>query len=371
MRLCRAEEKDSEKLKEFFSEQKVPGVITYSVDRHGSFFDKYRLQSDDFVTFMMVDHNEQIQGVATLVFRKARLNQVEQVVAYAMDLRITKSRKAVMLWTQLFLDAFYQEAKERESIYTFSVIERTESAAYNALIRPRQSRRKLPRYYLFRQFYAVSIHGKWPLLGEEPITSLTIRNADINDAEEIHSYLEAQKEGKTLSFPLSFEEFIHRIKNWRGLDWSDFIIAKDADGNICGCVAPWESEHIQTYKIHEYSGRSHLLYQGLIYASLLGFANKLPSVGDAIEPVILTHLAADNPDIFHALLENCYQKLNDRQFLLYGTFKGDYNLRPPRSYIFAQIPYGLYSVLRPQQNFPDFLRPNPWSPAPDLELAEI
>ncbi len=370
MRLIVAQESDSERLKKFFSEQQVPGVVTYQVERHGSFFDKYRMQSDDFVTFMLIDRQDQIQGTATSVFRKGVLNGVEQNIAYAMDLRISKSRKAVMQWANLFLDNFDIELKNRNCLYTFSAIERTESQAYNALIRPRHSRRKLPRYYLYRQLYAVSIHGSWPL-APDPLVSLKIENGSKASSQEIYDYIENKKKDKSIFFPLTYDQFDARLKKWRGLDWTDFIIARDSKNNICGCLAPWDSSHIQSLKVLEYSGRSHLLYQGLEFARVFRLGNRLPHLGDNLPAVYLTHLEVDNPDIFYTLLCEAQDRLEDNQFLLYGAFKGDYTLRPPRSQIFAQIPYGLYSVLRPQQKFPDFLRPNPWIPPPNLDLAEL
>ena len=102
MNLVYATEADSDRLIAYFKSIAVPGLVDLSVERQHSFFDQYRLQSDDFDTLMLLDEHHEIQGIASFVYRQALLNHQERRVAYATDLRISPTRKALRGWAQYF-----------------------------------------------------------------------------------------------------------------------------------------------------------------------------------------------------------------------------------------------------------------------------
>lgn len=162
MRLCVAEEIDSAKLKEYFALSPQQGPIDLRAQRMGSFFDKYKLYSKDYVTYFLVDDEDQIQGLASITFAPGFINGKEEIIGYATDLRISSSRKAILSWSQHFLPILEKERAKRNCRYVFSVVARSQKTASNAFLRPRSNRRQLPRYHLYRKFSVIGIHGRMP-----------------------------------------------------------------------------------------------------------------------------------------------------------------------------------------------------------------
>ena len=96
--LVEATEKDSDELKKYFSEAILPGPVDLSIHRQGSFFDQYRLRSDNFHTFTLRGPNGEIEGMASMMFSPMFINGEEQMVGYATDLRISPTRRAILGW---------------------------------------------------------------------------------------------------------------------------------------------------------------------------------------------------------------------------------------------------------------------------------
>src|SRR5574340_155085 len=101
MRLVRATAADNDRLCEFFGASHVPGDVDLRLERE-DFFLPYRAQTDDFATYLLVNPEEQIEAMATLLFRPGYLGEEKQSIGYATDLRVANSRRAIMGWAQHF-----------------------------------------------------------------------------------------------------------------------------------------------------------------------------------------------------------------------------------------------------------------------------
>jgi hypothetical protein len=60
-----------------------------------------------------------------------------------------------------------------------------------------------------------------------------------------------------------------------------------------------------------------------------------------------------------------------KESLLYSYFEGDLMMQPPQSFISAEVPFGYYSILSPNDPAPNFLKPSLRQPAPVFEPAFI
>lgn len=369
MKVVVALESDSDRIKLFFREQKVEGVLDYTIERTNSFFAKYKLISDDYITFLL-ENDGVIEGVASLVFAPYIINQKPTTLAYALDLRVAPTREAIVTWAPLFLEAFERACEVRNCDYIFSSVERYENQAYNALIRPQRSRRRLPRYYLFWKMYFVNIHGIWPWAPTPP-RALTIRSAELSDLSEISAYLNSKQQHKVIASLWAPERLLWQLANWPNFKISDLILARNHRGQIVGCLSSWDPSAIQQYRVISYKGQAETLFQGLYYGKFLGLTRPLPKPGELLNVKYLNHLQFDNPDIFSSLLQEAWIRADKNQFLSYNCFRGDYSARPPKHFISSRIPYGFYSILPPEKELPDFLRPNPWNSPPDFEIATL
>ena len=101
-------------------------------------------------------------------------------------------RKAIIHWTKHYLPALEQAKQEFDVNYFFSAVPKLQTQAFNAFVRPRSNKRQLPRYYLFRNYEAVNIHGRLPFT-LQPLKSVNIRNAQSSDLEALSEFIASKK----------------------------------------------------------------------------------------------------------------------------------------------------------------------------------
>ncbi len=368
-----AKESDNAKILEFFNKQSflTGPPVDITINRKNSFFDKYKLQSEDFDTFIMEDRRGEIHGVATLLYRDALIQGTPTLIGYGTDLRVSANRQATLQWPELFFPAFKDSLEKRNCKLTFSVINFSQIQAMNALIRPRAQRRDIPRYYLIRKFDLVSLHGRTPFLQGNPLNTVKIFEGTPNDLEPLVEYLKKKTESHLFAFPYSIEFMENRFKKWKGLSIEKFLIAKDVHGNIVGCCAPWSNAHLQTLDVTKYSdlGESFHLLSRLI--SIVRMGKALPASGQPLKLSYLTHLNCDNPDIFRRLLKSALKRSPRDEFLVYVNFDRDAATLPPPVFISSTLRFAMYSVLAPETPLPSYLQPSPFSPPPELEAVLI
>ena len=370
MKLQVATEADSERLKEFFSRAILPGAVDLSFDRQGSFFAQYKMLGDQARTLIMLNEQDQIEGMASLLFSRGKIGGEEQNFAYATDLRIAQNRTAILHWSQLFLPELERLRQEHSCRFVFSSIEQYENQAYNALIRPQHARRKIPRYFLLRQFLVVSVHG-WRLGAPKPLPSIRVEAATANDLERLCQFLNEKAEMRPLARIYSSATFLQYLNRWPGLSLGDFLIAKGPHGEWLGVTAPWSPKQVQTYRAHRYHGFAATLYTSLKLGSWLRMVRPLPEPGEPFSVRYLSHLRANSPEVFLALLRAAEKRLARGELMTYVHFRGDLNLLPPEGIITSALPYGFYTVMPPQADLPDFLEPNVLPLPPDFEAAFI
>lgn len=365
MRIVRANQSDNDRCRDFFASATLPGDVDLRLERE-DFFRPYKIQGDDHSTYLLLNDSDEIEAMATLVFRSGWLGGESQTIGYATDLRVSPSRRAILNWAQHFLPILDSEKKKRDCKYVFTVVAQLQRQAYNAFIRPRLTRRNLPRYHLFRKFRMVSIHGLLPW-APRPLKTILFRHGAASDLELICQYLAKRKSRAVLHYTPSSELVFQQLMRWPGLNASDFILAFDFHRNLVGCVAPWDSDRLQKTFAVDYHRRAKVLHDSLKAAALLGLAKRLPKAGRALHFSYLTHFEADNPDIFYGLLHSAYRTTNS-QFVMYPHFEGDLAFTPPRSMISANIKAGLYCIQEPSQLSPDFLTWSRRATPPEIEL---
>lgn len=366
MKVIQAGPEHSALLSDFLSSQSLKGPMDVKLLRP-DFFAHYRLQSPDYVTYMMMNENNQIEATASIVFREAMLMDQPHLLGFACDLRVSSRRRAILNWTEHFLPVL-EQLREQKNCIIFSAVPQGQRLAYNAFIRPRSVKRKLPRYHLFRRFRLVSLHGMWPF-AHDRIKSLRIRSLQKSDMDALVDYLWTKSQHLPLHFYPNKDAVEKELRRWPGLADASFFIAFDKDGNIRGCVAPWTSTAVQNVVVDKYHTPSRTLKEGLSLLSWLGMTRVLPKQGRPLQFRHLTHLHADNPDIFQNLLIHAYHLCTKKEFLVYNHFENDLISKPPPAFLSATQKVGLFSVLNPNDPVPDFLHPSRMAGTPYFESA--
>lgn len=369
MKHLRATEQDSEKIKAFFDSKTIMGSIDFSIRRDGNFFDQYRLMSDDYETHLLLDNDEEILGLASLVFREGFVQGEKTIWGYATDLRIAPTRMAILRWAEHFVPILEAACQERRCQYVFSTVHTNDNQVYNALIRPAShSRRSLPRYHLANKFKLIFLHGQMPF-APKPLPSIRLHPLEENDIEALCSYLMERSKLRPMASIYHPDHFLEQLKRWPGLTQGDFRIAKDKTGQIIGCAGLWNSRAVQSLIPQTYHGLALTRHQSLKAMGFFGLARPTPEPGSVFPIRMLTHLACDNAEVFYRLVHDAFSRLNPGEFLAYLHFRGHWRTLPPISYIATSLPMGLYMIIPPSFQVPTWPQINMNSLPPEFEAA--
>ncbi len=351
MKLVKANEKDNQKLLNLFSSIPVDGAIEHILLR-SNFFLKYKMQSDDSETFMMIDEKDttNVHGVVTIIYKKAMIEDKIQTIGIALDLRISSDRRAKISWSKLIHDQFQISLKKRNCKYLFSLLEQTDSPAYNALVRPQPFRTKTAQYHLVKKVYFVGIYGKWPW-GLKPVETIAISELNIKDhIDQIFDYIDHKRKLLKNYIHYTKQEFLDQVIQWQKLGLKNFIVAQDNKSKIIGCLAPWDFNHIQTIQALSYRGDLAKTYANLEWSKILFRTKFLPPSGEILNFWYLSHLYVNNADIFFNLLSFAYDKLPKDSFIFYPSYRDSPITRPPKSFVSSSIPYGVFRIISRDEN---------------------
>jgi hypothetical protein len=371
MKLDLASPADNQELLKFFSEFSTRGLVDLKPDRGADFFADYKIQTDSYKTYVLRDEADKIQAMASFLFRDTSFGGATVPIATATDLRVTNTRHAILDWTHHFLPVMNEVTHENHLSSIFSVINLSDPLALNSFIRPRNMKRLLPKYYLYRKFFMTSIHGRYPWT-KGPLSSIQIRQGSSANVDALLSYIIRRNSFRPFASVWDEASFQKKIARLNGFQLSDFLVAFDNNDNVIGCLAPWKATGISDYIPLSYSLRAHNFRQYLKFLWLFGLTRRLakPVSSTGRETHFqyrhLTFVNADNEDIFESLIATAYETVTSHEFLLYAHVEQDYRLLPSESWISASQPYALYSVVPPDQEMPAFLHPS-LSENPEIE----
>lgn len=353
---------DQKELKNFFEKFTLNSVVDLKIRRPNSYFAPYEIQSNEFETLVLRDNDGEIHGVASFIYRDVFYVDHVQKIAIATDLRIQPSRKAILKWSEHFLPVLRDVMQKKSVSCVLSVINTLDPLAINAFVRPRQIRRILPRYHLYRKFSMVSLHGRLPW-APKPLSSLKICRGEEKYRGAILEYIERRAPYRTFCSAWDEPSFERKMGRLPGFSLQNFWIAMDSSGKVVGTVAPWSPAQTQNYVPLRYNLRGHNFRQFLKFGSALGWTRSLTKPRHRTGKEIplkfqfLTFAQADNEDIFESLLWHAYEGVTNDEFLVYAHCKQDFRLNPPLSWISAEFPLALYAIVPPEDSPPHFLHP--------------
>lgn len=364
MRLELAQMSNNEELLEFYSRFPLENVIQLKLDRGRDFFKYYNLQSDQFVTYILRDDKDNsILGLVSFIVETALVEGKTTRIAWSRDLRISSDRRAILSWTEHIKSVFEEVRKIFAIDYFLTALNMNEVVALNTFTRPRSQKRFLPRYFLYRKFDLVSLHGHFPFT-YPPDSNLKIRRGNPHQSDQYIDYLLKKNQDYAFSQYSNRESFLEMMDRWTSLSWEDFFIAFDVKDNIVGMMSSWSSAGVQDFIPLRYPLRAHNFRQFLKFGKMFSWSRTLtkPFHRIKIEAALnfrsLNHIYVDHPDIFHSLLWKAYEEARDNEFLVYVRDRKNISLKPPRGWISAEQTYGLYCTVLPDEEIPPFLHPS-------------
>ena len=318
------------------------------------FFKPYQMLSNDTCTYVLMDDNNIVQAAATILFLPARFQGQEETIGYAIDLYVARNRKAVISWSDTLIPALEEERKKRGVRIVLSSIMDRQRLAYNALVRPRDSRRKMPRYYLLKRFEKITIHGHWPL-ARGPLPSLQYRQAEEHEVVQFLKFRQQFVDPKTWGLNMDPQHCYDLLLSWSGFSLRNLWLAFNRHGDIVGGTLLVPQAYLADLLVKTYSERYRILYDSLPLIRWTGMAKALPKEDKNLEAVWACWTAAKNPDVFLSVLQTAWSQLKGRQFLAYTRFEDEFRRTLPRTWINLKTRGGLYLLQSPDEPSPNLL----------------
>ena len=80
---------------------------------------------------------------------------------------------------------------------------------------------------------------------KNPIETIRIQSAQKSELEEICDYLKEKSIRRPLYHEITPELLENRLNTWPHFTLFDFLIARNSQNKIVGCMAPWNNGEVQ------------------------------------------------------------------------------------------------------------------------------
>lgn len=349
---------DSENLNNFFSSVPLLGDLDLKIHRPVDFFSFFQKLSPRFKTYILEESLEfnqhEILGTASFIYSTQLTNKEKIQIAFGCDLRISSQRKAIIEWSKYFLPQIEDILDQDHVDHIITSINMTEAQAINAFIRPKIKRSNRPIYELVQKFELVTIHGFYPARFSVNQHIYTER-FQAQDKPALIDYLQKKLNNLDLVDIRWIEDLENNLKSSSIYSLNSFIIAKNADQQIVGCVHPVKSKQLQNYFPQSYNTKANNFRYFLKVMSFLGLGRKLTkpfsrtNKEETLSFKMLHFLFFEHPDVFGSLINKTYKSSLDNEFMVYAYQPENFKMRPPKGTIHTTIPYGLYEIKKPTE----------------------
>ncbi len=361
MRLREAQPADLANLNDFFYSFPIAGPLEIHQRRFKSFERVYQTQGFKSRVFVFENEKQQIEGVASFVICDCLLDHHIRRVAFARDLRIKQSRQAIVSWTSFFLPTMREIQKEEKVDFFFACISDYELLALNSFVRSRSLDKPIPRYSLFAKWNLVSLHGFWPF-ARNPLPHLSFQSATEVGLDRVMDFYLKDKSPTDLNPLINRDAFLRLLREWPNLQASDFVVLVNRQREIVGGCCLWTPNGVVQYELTKMTGQAANFSNLLHLLKVFGLARPLTSFDaknrESLNFRQMAFIECRTPDVFETLVWHCYHNSPQREFLVYGHTQDKYSLRPPSSCISSSWPFGIYTMIPPEDVLPGFLRPN-------------
>lgn len=361
----RAQASDGKSLSRFISQGLLRGPIDLRVQRSERFFDLYSYLGHHHETFAMENSEGDLVACFTFLERTVFIKGVITKVGFIHDLRIAPTRDTLRAFTHQFFSLI---SKLQSSVdYVFTMVSEAQDNMFQTLIRPTgMHKAETPRFHLVRRFEVIGVHGRYPQLRPDRI-SVSVGRANAEDATLLADYLQRKSRKRLLGSDFELANFQKRISTWPDFGLQNFFIARDSQKRIVGCVAPFQIDKHQMIRVDQFHGIAGTARQLMNFFSWTGWVHGLPNDGGALPLSYLTHLNADNTDIFMSLVTAVREESENSRSLIYSHFENNPMTIPEFPLVTSRFPFSLFVLVPPGSPTPNFIRSTMLEPPPELE----
>ncbi len=303
---------DNEALCKIFKSIHLKSSLELTQERDPDFFAMLRMHLGPYYAFAGLTNDHVVGGCASMPRRTAWDGDTKIESGYLCDLRIVPEHRSRNALGEAF-DAIFELAEKEYGGELFTtVIFDTNERAKKALVGNKQGtisekRRLQPRYREMTKFHMTSVHFTTP----KPAPSQAVNEATSSDRDELFQFLIDGQKRRLLGECLDEELLTRRLATWPGFSLSDFLIARNRQGRIVGCLAPWDTGPFKRTRVLGYHGSMAWVKRGFDLMARLRKYPRLPDPGECFNFSFLTHLEVvdDDSAVLADLLRAAYHRL--------------------------------------------------------------
>ncbi len=306
MTVRKARPDDNEALCEVVRRVHMRGKLDLTQERDPDFFALPRMHQGDYAVYLAENSDGFVGGCGSVVVRPGWVDGEQQTVGYLSDLRAIPGFKGARGLPKAYHQALIRAQQEHGAEVFYTVIFDDNEIAKRALLGSSKRKRKSqPIYRPMTPFNMTSLQFALPL--RKPRKK--VRRATQADADALLAFLSAKAKRRMMGDVLTPERFTQRLEIWPEFSIGSFFLALDAQDNIIGTAAPWNTHTFKRTRVLGYydsmKNVKRLFNAG---ATVLRYP-ALPEPGDCLNFAFLSHLEIndDDPRILRDLLRAIYR----------------------------------------------------------------
>lgn len=318
------------------------GGIELLYDRRPIFNRLLQCQCGIYFTLIARGTKKQVMGLFSLSVTKKFIHGEKINCAYIGDFRTDGSRQAAHLWRKEYA-RLIEILKKDESIYcpqyflTAVLKKNVEALRSLASNKPRYGF----YYHLLTEMDMINVFGHffW-----QSSSSLKVEEAKSENLSELKKFMNEKEKLKNFGSIMDSsvdDIWLYREQNWEQFHINQFLIIKNDQGEIKACTLPWDPSFAKRMKVVKAPKWMTWIFKIL---GLIGF--KIPSVGNYLQTIYLTHLNCDE-SLNSAQVVSSFIQVTQKKFPRAHmiSFADDKNMAKDLSgFILQKVPVQLFEV---------------------------
>lgn len=340
-----ATEKDNQDILNFFSQTQIQGRgLNIVYDRAPDFFAFLKIHSPDVLVLIYRGPTNEIQGVATMLFRQGYVDGKVERVCYLGDLRMGFDRKGAVLWRKIYGEFFARkneidQLKDVKLFYTCLIDD-------NELSQRSLARNKKSGF----AYHRVSPYSMVSLMMKKPSMGNSSSSYEVSDDPPLEALLDfyRKNESATTAGYLYSQEIPDRLKAWPDLHKKDFLAVRH-NGRIVAACALWSPRQCKRILLTRVPFHLRSVFSFLRFASF----GKFRFAGE-LKVLYVTHLMfeqsldqTEKVKIFKELLKEAWQVREEKgyHFLSFCDFKEASLKEAAASFITNDVAMAIHEVM--------------------------
>lgn len=280
--------------------------------------------------------NDKLSGFVLNGYHKALVNGVPETVFHYTDYYIVPEARGK--WFNYKISEYLFKETYHNAKVGYAIIMEGNKEALSLIGRRHPKFPYMPWTRIINKLEVKTIMITWPL----KLSALyKIRHAEKKDIPVIVSLLNDEHKDRLFGLIFSESTFESYITNRPGMTISNYYLAEDRHGNVCGVCAAWDCTSFKQNRVLNYGARfmpARLAYK---FLSLLFGFSPLPEKGDFFNDINITDYAVKNrdPGIMKALLRAIYADCRKAgyQSIIWGSNAGDPLLKASKGFFSQSV----------------------------------